>query len=213
MQDVKKRARTDTAKAERRAAILKAAREAMLEEGYDAVTMAGLARRAGVAKGTLYLYFETKEEVFLWLYVDLLDAVTTRLEEAFPGPVSDAAFIDGMIKAFTETPLYLAMNARLTTVIEINTSRDALVAAKREMMAIYPRVSGAVERGLGLASGEGLPLSRAIHVALQGASQVDVAMANLEKDLPEDVRDLVASAAFEEVFPEALALLIKGARG
>ena len=39
---------------------------------YSAITMSSIAREAGVAKGTVYLYFRTKEELFLALLVDRL---------------------------------------------------------------------------------------------------------------------------------------------
>ncbi|HEY3591074.1 MAG TPA: TetR/AcrR family transcriptional regulator [Buttiauxella sp.] len=35
-----------------------------LTEGYEATKLEAVARQAGVAKGTLYLYFETKEQLF-----------------------------------------------------------------------------------------------------------------------------------------------------
>ena len=38
------------------------------EGGFEAFSMAKLAKLTGVVKGTLYLYFETREEVFLVLY-------------------------------------------------------------------------------------------------------------------------------------------------
>jgi len=212
MEAEKKRARSETDKALRRAAMLEAARASMLDEGYDAVTMAGVAKRACVAKGTLYLYFQTKEELFLWLYVELLEEVTLQLEAAFRGPVSDAEFIEALMVAVTDTPLFLPMNARLTSVIEMNTSRDALVDAKREMLRTMPRISAAIERGLGLEAGAGLGVSRAIQVLLQGASQVDLATVSLALDLPEDVRALIETSHFEDVFPEALGLILKGVR-
>ena len=39
-----------------------------MEAGYEGFSMGLLSKRAGVAKGTLYLYFGTKEEVLLSLY-------------------------------------------------------------------------------------------------------------------------------------------------
>lgn len=53
-------ARHDDQKSRRRAAILDAADRLLREEGFDTFAMAPLARRAGIAKGTLYLYFETR---------------------------------------------------------------------------------------------------------------------------------------------------------
>lgn len=49
---------------ERAEAILDAARSVFLERGYAAARMEDVAARAGVAKGTVYLYFRGKETLF-----------------------------------------------------------------------------------------------------------------------------------------------------
>jgi len=51
-------------KAERPAEILDAAFEAFAERGYAATRLEDVAARAGVTKGTIYLYFPTKETLF-----------------------------------------------------------------------------------------------------------------------------------------------------
>lgn len=48
----------------RREAILDAARDAFLEDGYSATSMSTIAARVGGSKGTLYTYFKNKEELF-----------------------------------------------------------------------------------------------------------------------------------------------------
>jgi AcrR family transcriptional regulator len=47
------------------AQIITAAREAFLEQGYDAVSMDTVAKRAGVAKQTVYAHFSSKDALFL----------------------------------------------------------------------------------------------------------------------------------------------------
>jgi AcrR family transcriptional regulator len=54
-------ARQDNAK---RRQILDGARRAFLANGFDAASMNEIAREAGVSKGTLYVYFKSKEELF-----------------------------------------------------------------------------------------------------------------------------------------------------
>jgi AcrR family transcriptional regulator len=44
--------------------IMDGARVVFLEKGFDAASMGEIARQAGVSKGTLYVYFESKEELF-----------------------------------------------------------------------------------------------------------------------------------------------------
>ena len=60
-----KRARTPAQKSDRKDTILLTAKAQFLQTGYEGFSMAVLAQRAGVAKGTLYLYFGTKEELSL----------------------------------------------------------------------------------------------------------------------------------------------------
>lgn len=48
----------------RREAILDAARDAFLEEGFAATSMSTIAARVGGSKATLYSYFKSKEELF-----------------------------------------------------------------------------------------------------------------------------------------------------
>ncbi|MGH8222755.1 MAG: helix-turn-helix domain-containing protein, partial [Woeseiaceae bacterium] len=51
-------------KEDRPAEIAEAALAEFSEKGYDATRVDDVARRAGVSKGLLYLYFRTKEELF-----------------------------------------------------------------------------------------------------------------------------------------------------
>jgi len=54
----------NSAAAARRAAILDAALHVFAEHGYESARLDEVAARAGVAKGTLYLYFKDKEDLF-----------------------------------------------------------------------------------------------------------------------------------------------------
>jgi AcrR family transcriptional regulator len=53
--------RQDRAK---RRQIMDGARQVFLRQGFDAASMGEIARRAGVSKGTLYVYFDSKEALF-----------------------------------------------------------------------------------------------------------------------------------------------------
>lgn len=48
---------------QRREAILRAARDVFLEQGYSEARLSEIARRAGIVPSTLYLYFASKEEM------------------------------------------------------------------------------------------------------------------------------------------------------
>ena len=66
----------------KRDAILEAARELFANKGYEETTIADIARVAGMAVGTVYLYFRNKHEV----YIAVAIYVETMLAQAFQDP-------------------------------------------------------------------------------------------------------------------------------
>jgi len=80
-------------KAEARPAdILSAALDAFVENGFTAARLEDIAERAGVSKGTLYLYFESKEALFKAVIRETIVPVVERAEqrvEAFSGSSRD----------------------------------------------------------------------------------------------------------------------------
>jgi len=64
----------------RRAEILEAAQEVFVRHGLAAATMDQVAAAANLSKGTLYLYFRSKDELFMGLACEVLDASRERLE-------------------------------------------------------------------------------------------------------------------------------------
>ena len=46
---------------------MRGASQVFLEKGFDAASMNDIARAAGVSKGTLYVYFANKEQLFVEL--------------------------------------------------------------------------------------------------------------------------------------------------
>ena len=85
-------ARWTRRKQARPAEILDAALNVFAEKGYAGTRMDEIARRAGVTKGTIYLYFESKEAVFKSLVRDTigttLAGVTAGIEN-FQGSAKD----------------------------------------------------------------------------------------------------------------------------
>lgn len=63
-----KRARNEAEKDARRRKILNAALDLYEDLGLDQVRVDSIARRAGIAKGTVYLYFKSREAIFIELY-------------------------------------------------------------------------------------------------------------------------------------------------
>src|SRR3954467_1117144 len=76
--------------------ILDAAREEFGEQGFSDSSIVGITQRAGVALGTFYAYFNSKEAVFQALVRDMSAQVRDHVAPAFAG-ATDA--IDGERRA------------------------------------------------------------------------------------------------------------------
>jgi AcrR family transcriptional regulator len=93
--------------AERRAAIVEAALEEFIARGFAATRLDDIAKRAGVAKGTIYLHFKDKESMFEELVRTVIVPVVERLTSLPPpsGSVRDLieAFIGYFLKEVTNS--------------------------------------------------------------------------------------------------------------
>jgi AcrR family transcriptional regulator len=68
--------------------ILAATRRLMERGGVDALTMDEIAQAAGVAKGTIYLYFQSKDELIQALLSEVGEAIAKNLEALLARPDS-----------------------------------------------------------------------------------------------------------------------------
>ena len=128
---INQRARSAEQKALRRLAVLEAAETYFLEVGYEAFSMAQLAKKTGVAKGTLYLYFKTREELFLTLYEQSL----IRWSQVFIGYLSDSMTSKAYAQTLYNTALadgtFLPLLIRLEHIIEHNVAIPRLIKSKQ----------------------------------------------------------------------------------
>jgi len=95
------RASTRTAKAAaRRDAILDAALDEFSARGFAAARLDDVARRARVAKGTIYLHFKDKETLFQELIRSKMTPVVGNLEAAFATELPLRRIVDRAIEIF-----------------------------------------------------------------------------------------------------------------
>jgi AcrR family transcriptional regulator len=88
--------------AERRAAIVEAALDEFIARGFAATRLDDVAKRAGVAKGTIYLHFSDKESMFEELISTAIVPLIGRLvpPPSMNGSVREA--LEGFAKAFIQ---------------------------------------------------------------------------------------------------------------
>ena len=173
---IKQRARNPEDKQERRAGILAVARDVWDGTTYSGFTMADVAERAGLAKGTLYLYFKTKEELLLALLVDLFaewfDHVDARLDGA-GGRFSPARLARLLCESLEARPAFTRLLVILHTILEQNIAFEIALAFKTMLLDRLGRTAARVERRLPLLrEGDGARLLLHLHALVIGLRQM-----------------------------------------
>lgn len=74
----------------RRAAIVAAAAELFAEHGVADTPVSAIVKRAGVAQGTFYLYFESKDDAVNAVVEQMLEAFLGKIDEALDAPGTSA---------------------------------------------------------------------------------------------------------------------------
>jgi AcrR family transcriptional regulator len=103
----------DAPESAKRRQIVEGARRVFLSEGFDAASMGEIAREAGVSKGTLYVYFESKEALFAALIAESKRAAAERNLSALDPEDPDVrrvltTFSTGLIAKVTD-PEHMAL--------------------------------------------------------------------------------------------------------
>lgn len=160
----------------RRDAILAAARTLFLAEPEKLPSAAAIAAEAGVAKGTVYLYFATKEEIFMdLLHVDRM-AMMDRIREAFATDDRSAdekisTFLTAYVAHVAAHPDILRLESLGYSVVERNVEPDRLRAYKQEFTTSLLEAGAQVEAALALQPGDGMRVLIHSYALTQGLWQ------------------------------------------
>ena len=207
-----RRAVSDEDKSARRNSILAAADTHFREVGFEKFSMEVLSRELEVARGTLYRYFSTREELLLNLYQRQQQQFVERLIETTHAGVSDAAFLETWYELSIADPTLVALRMRLTSVIEHNVEKDVLVATKLAMTADFERLSAHMAEVLGLPAAQSDQLIVALLALLLGAAQADASPKFDYSDFPSEAQRIIGCFASREVFLNNGALILSGLR-
>lgn len=119
-------------KLERRQAILETTWALFQVQPYDNIAVSDVARRVGLAKGTLYLYFSSKESLFVAALTQQFEAWFEALDGRLVDvPVGDRrAVAEAITASFTERPGMVRLLSILHTVLEYNLEVEVVRAFK-----------------------------------------------------------------------------------
>ncbi len=135
-------------KEERRGALLDAAEALFLEQPGRMASVEEVARAAGVAKGTVYLYFPSKEEMLLALHERHTElffaALIKRLESRRPAGFDEiwATTRENLVRR----PGYLALSSRWFGLMDRDIPMEAAVAFKIRVGEALARAGASLER-------------------------------------------------------------------
>ena len=86
--------------AQRRKSILDAAREAFFDRGFMAATMDGIADGCDLAKGTIYLYFKSKEELYFSIMAEGMGLLRQDFRKIPDLPLPGDRLLEEVLQAY-----------------------------------------------------------------------------------------------------------------
>jgi AcrR family transcriptional regulator len=168
---IRQRAMQAEDKQERRDAILDAAERLLLDAPDHIASVAEVAEEAGLAKGTVYLYFPGKDELLLAVHERGIDGFFRAVDAllATPSPVA----VDDMLaltrRHLVEPPLFLRLAWRCFGLMAQGLPTEAAVEFKQRMGERLARAGAGLERHFPqLPPGGGVALLRRSYALIMG---------------------------------------------
>lgn len=153
-----KAARATRQRDKRRAHILRAATGVFAEKGFHQTRISDVIAAAGIARGTFYLYFDSKGELFLGLLRELLVRLRSSVIGVDTGP--DAAPLKGQLVDAVGRILQAAVDDRALATIVVREAMSLDAEAREILETFYSSVRQFIEESL--ANGRSLGMIRAL---------------------------------------------------
>jgi AcrR family transcriptional regulator len=131
--------------------IFDAAHECFARRGFDVTRMEDIAQKAGLAKGTLYLYFRSKDELFKSMMETRMQFLVNKYNQLLKANEED--FIEANVALFEESSRMSSSYAKLMIEAMAEATRDPRVYAVMQKKTqticgfIAPIVRDAQRRG------------------------------------------------------------------
>jgi AcrR family transcriptional regulator len=129
---------------EKERAILRAARSVFVEHGFERARMAEIAKRAGVAEGTIYIYYKTKNDLLRAVVLQFWEGITESAHAA----VNPSAGTFEQLRALADRHLTTMIRDREFIELEVilRNSGTEPIASDRAPLRKYVAVFDAIFR-------------------------------------------------------------------
>ncbi|NHN29305.1 TetR family transcriptional regulator [Paenibacillus agricola] len=183
---MKRRAMTDRAKADKAQSIVSVAYDLYKEQPFEAIKMSDIAKVAGVSKGTLFLYYKTKESLFMEIifqeyekrfarFEDMLLPLETITLESFK-----ILFLHEMESILDQDSVFVRLVAIKSTVLEKNVDYDTMVKVSIGLFTLLGKIVQLLTNRLPVLTAESyfelLQAQNAIIIGYANAASLPVAM-------------------------------------
>ncbi len=202
-------------KQQRRQDILDTTWKLFQETSYQAITMAEVAEKTGLAKGTTYLYFKTKEELFLSIQVQQFDSwfdeIDAHLEEAAANKIHQIGEIAKIIcRTLEERTALTRLLAILHSVLEQNIDFDTALQFKKFLRARLTTTGANLEKCLPfLEAGQGATVLLRIYALIIGLQHLADPSPIVRQALQEPGMAIM-QVDFKAEFSQSVAALLYG---
>jgi TetR/AcrR family transcriptional regulator len=211
-----KRALREPEKEARKTEILQAAERLFRTGEFEEIKVADIAKEAGLAKGTVFLYFATKEEIFLELLIAEYETWFDGIDALLSGPGFDTvsgwktAVLEYIGKSMESQETLYRLVAILHPVLERNIGFDAAVRFKTFLSAQIRKTGSLLEAVLpSLRNGKGAVLLVQLHALIVGFSNIARPAPVLRRAIEENDLDEFR-VEFKSWFNEAVRIFIDG---
>jgi len=174
----------------RRAQVLRHAKRIFARKGYHRTNVADIISRARIARGTFYLYFENKKDLFEELLEQVLRELAFRIQRIRLGPGEpDPA---EQLRANLRRVMYFVLNERDLTNILLSHALGFDPDTDIRIQTFYDRIAAQIQRSLDLGITMGLVRecdTRTNAYCILGG--VKETIAQLSRQTPPDIDRLV----------------------
>ncbi|WLT00180.1 TetR family transcriptional regulator [Lactobacillus helsingborgensis] len=144
-------------KAAKKQLIAAAASKLFQKNDFNKISMARIARESGVAKGTLFNYFRTKESIFMYLllsgYQDYLKDVLLRFQAA-ENITTWAAFSSFLLEQnhllISERPDLLRLNALRGPILETAADKEQTLLGRKKLYQVNHQLGQAIAKRINI---------------------------------------------------------------
>ena len=167
----------------RRAQVLRHAKRIFARKGYHRTNVADIIARARIARGTFYLYFENKKDLFEELLEQVLGELTQRVQRLRPGP-GEPDPVDQLRANLTRVLRYVLAERELTDIL-LNHAAGFDRDLDEKIRDFYDRIAALIKRSLDLGIEMNLVRNsdtRAVSYAILGGIKEVIAMLSRTDD-------------------------------